>query len=106
MEYETGKWYGWNGGECPVHPQTVVDAVWRYADGSIKERQQLELAGNWTWDGNPHGTIIAFRVITPYVKPKKPREFWAAHVSGRWRITCQEPRKPHGYRRFVESITE
>ena len=22
-----GPWIGWNGGECPVHPETIVDFV-------------------------------------------------------------------------------
>lgn len=26
-KYVTGQIYGWNGGECPVHPKTVVQ-VW------------------------------------------------------------------------------
>ena len=30
--YNDGKWHGWNGGECPVHPKTVVDYLWLYDD--------------------------------------------------------------------------
>lgn len=26
-DYNDGKWHGWNGGECPVHPRTVIKAV-------------------------------------------------------------------------------
>ena len=25
--YNDGKWHGWNGGECPVHPETEVEFV-------------------------------------------------------------------------------
>ena len=30
--YNDGKWHGWNGGECPVHPKSMVDAVWHDAN--------------------------------------------------------------------------
>ena len=28
-EYVTGQIYGWNGGECPVHPDTKITAWFR-----------------------------------------------------------------------------
>ena len=70
--YNDGRWHGWNGGECPVHTKTLVDAILmdgiRARDGTIPE------AGNLSWthecDG---GDIIAFRVVKEY---REPREFW------------------------------
>ena len=62
-EYNNGKWHGWNGGECPVHPKTVVLGI-------------EDTGAQWTGPANHkewqsfHG---AFRVVTPYVEPPKPR---------------------------------
>ena len=65
-EYVTGQNYGWNGGECPVHPETVVE-VWfrgRYRQSALK-------ASYLEWEhGNSTGDIVCFQVITPYAEPK------------------------------------
>jgi hypothetical protein len=66
-DYNDGKWHGWNGGECPVHPESVVEVLTTYPgknDG---------FAGSFTWDdqdGFGHW-IVAFRVITPYREPRE-----------------------------------
>ena len=55
--------YAWNGGECPIHPKTVIDGIERglYWEGALAE----EL--DWpSFRG-------AFRIIKLYVEP---REFW------------------------------
>ena len=69
--YITGQWYGWNGGECPVHPETVVEIVDR--DGLAKS----SFAKEWRWSYEPD-PIIAFRVVTPYVEPKPKLECWVS----------------------------
>lgn len=28
--YNDGKWHGWNGGKCPVHPESIVQV--QFAD--------------------------------------------------------------------------
>lgn len=64
--YKPGIWYGWNGGECPVHPKDeleIVDAHGVSAHG---------MAGGFNWN-ELRG---AFMIITPYVEPRKPREVW------------------------------
>jgi hypothetical protein len=71
-DYNDGKWWGWNGGECPVHPETVVDTVTK--NYGLTSGHKASLFGWWVDHINP---IIAFRVVTQYVEPKKPREFWA-----------------------------
>jgi hypothetical protein len=64
-------WYGWNGGERPVHAYTIVDTVdvdggsWRGAASGA----------NWSHDNRPHD-IAAFRITRLYVEPKVPREWW------------------------------
>jgi hypothetical protein len=66
-DYNDGKWHGWNGGECPVHPKTVVRYVGTTGVGRDASPAKII---NWP---KLNG---AFRVVTPYVEPPKPREFW------------------------------
>ena len=68
--YNDGNWYGWNGGECPVHPKSVVDVCLIY-----RACVEGETAEQWFWDAK-RTRIRAFRVTKPYVEPPKPREFW------------------------------
>jgi hypothetical protein len=70
-EYVTGQIYGWNGGECPVHPESVVMA-WYRAGGSVKVLCDSAIpAGHFWWKhSDSDGDIIAFQVIKPYVEPK------------------------------------
>jgi len=85
-DYNDGKWHGWNGGEGPVHLDTIVE---------IRNLKAKEVMGGRGWshggiqsagwsdrecwlgfDDDKYNPIIAFRVITPYVEPKKPRDIW------------------------------
>lgn len=60
-ETSVGEWIGWNGGECPVHPKTIVEVVrWHTR---VKERGD---AINWD-------DVIAYRVIEEH---KEPKEYW------------------------------
>ena len=71
-DYNDGRWHGWNGGECPVHPKSVVDAI--LMDGSRTHGLGISLAGNLDWThGLGNDDIIAFRVVKEY---REPREFW------------------------------
>ena len=65
-------WYGWNGGECPVHPNSVVEAVWTACGGAVRSEQRE--ARNFAWGVNA-SKIIAFRVVKEY---REPREWWLA----------------------------
>ena len=56
-------WYGWNGGECPVHPETVIDGTER----GIFWEKAIAVELDWpSFRG-------AFRIIKLHVEP---REFW------------------------------
>lgn len=68
MNYNDGKWHGWNGGECPVHPESEVEVA--CGDGLSRG----EARSHEPWDVEA-GTlpIIAFRVIKEH---KEPREWW------------------------------
>ena len=69
INYNDGNWHGWNGGECPVHPKSMVEAT-----GYEGARKSTTAFSNYTsglfpWD-NFRG---AFRVVKEY---REPREFW------------------------------
>lgn len=66
MKYEENTWYGWNGGECPVHPETVVDVV---GFPGLCPRDKASIYNCTSMDS----PIVAFRVIKEH---KEPREFW------------------------------
>jgi hypothetical protein len=69
-KYVEGQWYGWNGGECPVHPETVVDTVTQ--SPSVGTDYIIEhKAGKLSWHTSKRNpTIIAFRVVKHHVEPK------------------------------------
>jgi hypothetical protein len=73
VDYNDGKWHRWAGGECPVHPSSVVHATYIEL-GCIHDIESV--TGGFIWD-SVHAPIIAFRVTKVHVEPPKvPREFW------------------------------
>lgn len=60
--YNDGKWHGWNGGECPVHPKSVVEV--RGLSETVWKTEDPELAVYWP-------KVIVFRVIAPYIEPQE-----------------------------------
>ena len=64
-KYVTGQIYGWNGGECPVHPEAEVNVWFRDGGTSI-------VAGSFFRWGHSDdgGDIVCFQVVTPYAEPK------------------------------------
>lgn len=76
VDYNDGNWHGWDGGECPVHPESVIDAVWPSTIDDKKSYRATKKAKDFPWFvGGPWKPFL-FRVIKPYVEPPKPREFW------------------------------
>jgi hypothetical protein len=65
-KYETGFIYGWNGGDCPVHPETEVRA-WRRGLGLPICWKARDIS--WRHDYGD-ADIIAFQVVKQYVEPK------------------------------------
>lgn len=64
-DWNNGQIHGWNGGDCPVHPETVVKF---WVDGKVDGECR---AGKLRWEHKEHaGDIIAFRVVKEYVEPK------------------------------------
>lgn len=71
--YNDGKWHGWDGGECPVHPKSVVEAVWhdpRTNNAGMTGPRQARVDGvRLAW-----GHVVKFRVVKEH---REPRECWA-----------------------------
>lgn len=76
-DYNDGKWHGWNGGECPVHPKSHIEVITRQVhNGKTSDGNGNILAEGYHWDHDKSWyPVVAFRVIKPYVEPL---EFWAA----------------------------
>jgi hypothetical protein len=75
-DYNDGKWHGWNGGECPVHPESVVEVRWENTNGpkEIHKAGDINKGAQWSWDFSKHASsnaIVAFRVVTPYREPRE-----------------------------------
>ncbi len=64
--YNDGKIHGWNGGECPVHPLTVVNVFFR---GVITTKSFVasQVVGWLHHDQNDD--IVAFQVVKEYKEP-------------------------------------
>ena len=66
-DWNDGTIHGWNGGDCPVHPETVVHAWFR---SSVNKQCKADYL-RWYKDANFLNTdIIAFQVVKEYVEPK------------------------------------
>ena len=66
MKYEENVWYGWNGGECPVDADVLLDVA--ASDGRIDRHK----AGDFEWYiDDDDANIIAFRVVNEYKEPKE-----------------------------------
>ncbi|WP_313349117.1 hypothetical protein [Paracoccus sp. (in: a-proteobacteria)] len=72
-KYEPGIWHGWNGGEMPVHPKTVVEVA--TPSGS----SLANTADCWVWDGDAAIRVVAFRIVREY---REPREWWLYPLPG------------------------
>lgn len=70
--YNDGEWHGHNGGECPVHPKTEVEYIWK-CEGNVGRHKRI--AGEDESQVSPawENQVIAFRVIREHVEP---REVW------------------------------
>ncbi len=77
--YNDGKWHGWNGGECPVHPETVVHAC--FEDGLDTTEDIGMPASLYDWKCDDDCAIIAFRVVKEQCPPP-PREMWVCIYDG------------------------
>jgi len=64
---EAGDWIEWNGGECPVDPETLVDTCKRNGDKCYGFRAGVRIhVGCWDRAWRSRRTdIIAYRIVRP-----------------------------------------
>lgn len=77
--YNDGNWHGWAGGECPVHPESEIQAVrGSKQDATVVTWKAKEFqCPCWTVKGEDN-SIIAFRVTREH---REPRRFWIGLAS-------------------------
>lgn len=61
IDYNDGKWHGWNGGECPVHEEMIGDLT--YWDGVTYTGVRM-VQFDWS-------IPMLFRVTKPYTEPRE-----------------------------------
>jgi hypothetical protein len=83
-------WIAWHGGECPVHPETVVDFITRnesYEDFVSEKAVDLR----WIYLDDP-SDIIAYRVVKPEtVQPVVSHNFFMCKNAST--ATTEQPKK-------------
>ena len=67
-KYVTGQIYGWNGGECPVHPETMVEVWYRNSASPVANKAGF-WGGSWSHLGFSRD-IVCFQVIEPHAELK------------------------------------
>ncbi len=68
--YNDGKWHGWNGGECPVHPESEVEAV--YTRSEIFKGIVSDVAKAFSWEDSEYSLgLVAFRVVKEHREQKE-----------------------------------
>lgn len=74
--YNDGKWHGWDGGECPVHTESVIEYLWNGSSGVHHEKniKAGECLSAFTTTGKYY--MIAFRIIREH---RESREWWILH---------------------------
>ena len=73
-DYNDGNWHAWNGGDCPVHPKSEIEAVYLMNEDADSHAVFHNTAGGKAWGGT-----FLFRVTKAY---REPRECWSygAHI--------------------------
>lgn len=82
MKYELDTWYGWTGGECPVHPEDKVDVIFRTYMGR-EHKAAIEAAKDLNWDARGLAAIIAFRIVERHKEPEPTGLVWRKGEDGK-----------------------
>lgn len=75
-KYDEGVWYNWTGGPCPVHEQSIVEALWINPEGNyVKVGPKTASTISWTGkhQNRRDDPVSAFRIVKAY---RVPREIW------------------------------
>jgi len=81
-DYSDGNWHAWNGGECPVHPESEIDVVLQNSFGNLIRDTRLAFDHIWDTSGMNKAQTFAFRVTKAYVEPSKLFERWYLRADG------------------------
>jgi len=65
-DYNNGEIWGWNGGKCPVHPESKVN-VWLRGKSAYFDSSARQL---WWGHRDTGGDIVCFQVTEVYAEPK------------------------------------
>lgn len=57
-------WIAWEGGDCPVDPDCIVEARGRYSGGATRTTR----AENLCWDRGAYNYVTAYRIAPPATK--------------------------------------
>lgn len=75
-DYNDGNWHGWNGGECPVHPKTLVEYIYHKEDLGIVRTEKRAAGGGTHINPVPWRYVVKFRVIQEHKECTGPQEVW------------------------------
>lgn len=66
-KHTPGEWIEWNGGECPVEPETMVEILFRHEKKYPEDYQEGTLpAADVAWTRGRHRhdlDVVAYRVV-------------------------------------------
>lgn len=80
-DYNDGVWHGWNGGECPVNDDSIVEGMYLRDGSPALESPVTDRAAHFDWRLENANTLIAFRVVKAY---REPREWWVNEYQDRF----------------------
>lgn len=74
-DYKEGKWYGWTGGNSPVHPDSIITVKWS-CNGVETSEYPAKNFSDYQWQD----AICAFRIVKLH---REPREWWITGCDSR-----------------------
>lgn len=80
-DYNLNQMYPWNGGECPIHPETEVKYWMRLGN----REGYTGTAKNLRWNNSRYcftNDIVAFKITKEYVEPKPIEGYVNVHCDG------------------------
>ena len=75
-DYSDGNWHLWDGGECPVHPKSIVEYIYHNEDLGIIKKEKLAAGGTKFIDPLDWQHIVKFRVLREHNEHSGPQEIW------------------------------
>ena len=84
-------WIDWGGGDCPVHPDTLVHVMLRCWDSQSRRERELDASAGpasiyrWAHIGSI-GDIVAYRVFRPEAAPYESLATTPQPIGGAYRI--------------------